>query len=162
MAVGGTVPDLRVRGMNITEREAENDTNTVIPPEPENTQSSAGPVSLPTSSPTSSETVSKAAPTESSQAASSNGNDNNEGGLSVGAKAGIGVGAAIGALVLIAGLVYFIRSRRAASHDGGTAGGIYESTGHANEPKNVQMFPAELSAGGREDVSRLQRVELQS
>ncbi|KAM7185502.1 hypothetical protein V8F33_012389 [Rhypophila sp. PSN 637] len=182
MVVGGVVPDLKVRGTNITQRQADNDTNTVIPPEPttegEPLPESSPFVILPDTStePVPTETglttgftngaksetttfvtsttfgTASASPTESSHPTSNNA-------LSTGAKAGIGVGAAAGALVLIAGLAYFIRSRRAASGVGEPAGGIYESTGHANEPKNVQMFPTDLTAGGREDVPRVQRVE---
>ncbi|KAK4207668.1 hypothetical protein QBC37DRAFT_487340 [Rhypophila decipiens] len=166
MVVGGVLPDLKVRGTNITERQGDNDTNTVIPPEP-TTEVEPPPESTPfvilpdTSTGTESGTTSfttsttsgtaSAAPTESSHPNSTNV-------LSTGAKAGIGVGAAAGVLVLIAGLVYFIRRRRVASGVAEPAGGIYESTGHANEPRNVQMFPTDLTAGGREDVPRVQRV----
>lgn len=137
------VPDLRVRAINSTS----NDTSSIV-------SSASDSVGL--SAPTTTSATSDL-PTPDPGATDSN-NDSSSSGLSTGAKAGIGVGAGVGALLLLAGLIYFIRSKRNSAGPGAT--GVY-AAGETMETKQVQPFPAELAAGGRDDVPRLQRVELQ-
>ncbi|KAJ1325408.1 cell wall integrity and stress response component [Microdochium nivale] len=85
---------------------------------------------------------------------SSNESSNNEGGLSTGVKAGIGAGVGVGAALAIAGLIYFIltrRKRRAQNHQSAAELPAGEATNYGaggfGQPQQQQLyFPSAAAA----------------